>query len=60
MYVGEKYTICGRLKREDEEVQFGEEVGEEVGRGRVYELWAETPKGGLSVKATAAVEEVDA
>ncbi|KAF8416519.1 hypothetical protein EV426DRAFT_420003 [Tirmania nivea] len=60
MYVGEKYTICGRLKREGGDVQFGEEVGMEVGRGRVYELWAETPKGGLGVKATAAVEEVGA
>lgn len=60
MYVGEKYTICGRLKREHGEVQFGEEVGEEVGEGLVYELWAETPKGGLSVKATATVAVVNA
>jgi len=59
MYVGEKYTICGRLKREGGEVQFGEEVGEEVGKGKVYDLWAQTPEGGFSVKATAAVEEVD-
>lgn len=45
MYVGEKYTICGRLK--------SEEAG-----GRVYELWAETPEGGLSVKAEARLERV--
>lgn len=55
MYVGEKYTIAGRVRRKGA-VDLGE--GQTVPRGRVYELWVETPQRGLCVKGVAVVEEV--
>ncbi|KAF8472494.1 hypothetical protein BDZ91DRAFT_715175 [Kalaharituber pfeilii] len=55
MFCGEKYTIAGRLRREGD-VQVEEGGGKR--KGRVYDLWAETPDGGLGVKAMATVEEI--
>ncbi|KAI5804046.1 hypothetical protein DFH27DRAFT_610050 [Peziza echinospora] len=56
MVAGEGYRVCGRVRRgggggEEETVEGGR-------RTRTYDLWVLTPRGGMSVKGVAEVEEV--